>query len=289
MGRDGEGSRLAKHRDGVSKLFAALSPVERVQVYGELFGGAYPHADVLSLPDAQPVQTGVYYSPGIEFLAFDVGVVEDGELRLLDYETATGALERAGLPFARPLFVGKYDAACTVSNEFQTTIPALLGLPPIGGNRAEGIVLKPYRDATFRPSVKKKIEAFAEVRFHAADRSRPGNSPLLQLTATSNSMCTPQRLDNAISKFGRVKQGDRKRREAVVGEVVADVMATLAEQSAALWKASGATAPAVVDRRGVLARAPCLGRRAAARAAAAARRACVCHRDRYAASFGTTS
>lgn len=227
---------LEKYRKAVLALAAERAPIELLFVYGELFGGAYPHPDVPPNPNAQPVQSGVYYSPNLEFCAFDVGVLEQDELRLLDYEIATQALGRVGIPFAKPLFIGRYDAASMVSHDFDTTVPAQLGLPPLAGNRAEGIVLKPYSGSALRPSVKKKIEAFAETRFHAVARSHTADSPLLQLTAASNAMCTPQRLDNALSKIGRVKPGDRKRREAAVGELVSDVMATLADQATALWK-----------------------------------------------------
>lgn len=58
--------------------------VGMVIMYGELFGGVYPHADVpqqccpyvpLAISNClllRPVQKGVYYSSGIHFAAFDI-------------------------------------------------------------------------------------------------------------------------------------------------------------------------------------------------------------------------
>ena len=41
-------------------------------IYGELFGGDYPHDEVVAVQDLLPVQTGISYCPGLEFYAFDV-------------------------------------------------------------------------------------------------------------------------------------------------------------------------------------------------------------------------
>ena len=43
-------------------------------VYGELFGGGYPHPNVEHTVDTPLVQHGVYYSPNIHFCAFDIGI-----------------------------------------------------------------------------------------------------------------------------------------------------------------------------------------------------------------------
>lgn len=60
-----------------------------VHIYGEIFGGHYPHPQVQLVHTVQPVQTGVWYCPGIEFMAFDIAVIEeddicDGRKRYLD-------------------------------------------------------------------------------------------------------------------------------------------------------------------------------------------------------------
>ncbi|WP_211326194.1 hypothetical protein [Thermosporothrix hazakensis] len=40
----------------------------------ELFGGSYPRSGVPPIPGVQPVQTGIYYTPDIEFCAFDLAL-----------------------------------------------------------------------------------------------------------------------------------------------------------------------------------------------------------------------
>ena len=49
-----------------------------VCIFGELCGGAYPHSEVPKISQLAPVQNGVWYSPRLEFLGFDVAVAERG-------------------------------------------------------------------------------------------------------------------------------------------------------------------------------------------------------------------
>lgn len=46
-------------------------------MFGELFGGAYPSAEVEAIEGLQAIQTGVYYSNEIQFIAFDVRISTD--------------------------------------------------------------------------------------------------------------------------------------------------------------------------------------------------------------------
>ena len=48
--------------------------VGRVLLFGELCGGRYPHPDVPPDPRVEAVQTGVWYSPTVEFYAFDIAL-----------------------------------------------------------------------------------------------------------------------------------------------------------------------------------------------------------------------
>ncbi|MGH2507809.1 MAG: RNA ligase family protein, partial [Ktedonobacteraceae bacterium] len=183
--------------------------------YGELFGGAYPHPNVPALADFEPIQTGIYYTPDLAFCIFDLAI-SGSQLpyRYLDYDQAITLLQRTGLLYASPLLIGTYQEACDYPVEFQSTLPALLGLPSLAqDNKADGIVLKPLRaiptdKGWIRPMLKRKIAAFAEdKRFHQAQKwSRPsslqhaGALDLLKWEAFSQ--LTENRLRSAISKIG---------------------------------------------------------------------------------------
>ena len=72
-------------------LAEAWPDADRFLVYGELFGGQYPHPDVPAVSGVQAIQTGVWYCPDVAFFAFDLARVVDGE-----------RLEAAGCRSVRP-------------------------------------------------------------------------------------------------------------------------------------------------------------------------------------------
>jgi Rnl2 family RNA ligase len=221
--------------------------VARVLVYGELFGGGYPHPEVAADPTVQPVQTGVWYTPRIAFAAFDVGVVREGdEARVyLPHDEAAALCHDAGILHARPLLRGTYAAAIGFPLGFPTTLPALLGLPPIGpSNKAEGVVLKPARPVplrdgrTVRPVVKRKIPEFAEdARFHGAEKwaARPAPAGAREaLEHEASALLTEARLAAAVSKVGRLSAA---RVEEVVALIVEDLRAELRARRGAILAA----------------------------------------------------
>lgn len=48
-----------------------------VIIYGEIFGGQYPHPDVEKIPDATRVMKGIYYCPFNDFMAFDAAILTE--------------------------------------------------------------------------------------------------------------------------------------------------------------------------------------------------------------------
>lgn len=224
--------------DAVRSLAASFG--RRVFVYGELFGGLYPHPAVPTVPGLQPVQTGVSYAPDLTFLAFDVRVLDGDGLRWLPFDEARERMDAAAIPSVPALLRGTYADAIGMSLGFDSTIPALLGLPalPLGSNPAEGIVLSPVRPTSMRgrpspirPVIKRKIPLFEEdARFHqatAAPRRPRIEGALEALSAASSDLVCEPRLNAAISKLGRIDNEEMAR--AVSELLVEDVLDTLAE------------------------------------------------------------
>ena len=110
--------RTALVRDGF------VTANDTLVVYGELCGGHYPHPAVPAVAGGVgPVQRGVWYSPALVFIAFDIAVVPvaadaaagDGRLadvalssshqrtRFLDFDVARAASIAADLRFTQPL------------------------------------------------------------------------------------------------------------------------------------------------------------------------------------------
>jgi Rnl2 family RNA ligase len=240
----GHRALLAELRPSILQLHAEAlvgdTRIALVYMYGELFGGGYPHADVPAVPGVAPVQTGCWYTSGIELCVFDVGVLYDGagERVYLARAEATRLCESAGLMFARPLSRGTYEDCLAFPLGFETTLPPLLGLPSLGAtHKAERVVLKPTsrivvprRPGSIRPVIKRKIPEFSEdERFHGAEKWSPPRAPaagvpaLDMLKAEASALVNENRLAAAISKVGPVRADDAARLAEVCSLVREDL------------------------------------------------------------------
>jgi Rnl2 family RNA ligase len=219
----------------------ALTPgLRRLFVFGELFGGGYPHPDVAPVPGVQPVQTGVWYAPGIEFCAFDMAAERDGASgrAYLAYETVMRVAESVGLPCAAPLLVGSYTDAMNLPLGFDSRVPARLNLPglPPGTNKAEGVVVKPLRELTLgtpagpiRPILKRKIPEFAEDdRYSGAMKWEPSTDSAARVERLRWEVAArlnANRLAAAVSKVGyRERRRDPSRASLLFALLVAEVL-----------------------------------------------------------------
>ena len=237
---------LERLRGPLRHLFAAVADAggapEKLLVYGELYGGRYPHPEVPEVPGVQAVQTGVWYAPDVEFQAFDVAVVRGGERRWLGFEEARALLQSAGVPCVTPLFIGPYAEALAFSPVFPTGVPARHGLPPLEDNLAEGIVVKPLAAVSLpdggRPVLKIKHPRFAEdARYHQGERWETpvvGASPLVALEWAIVSRLNRPRLESALSKLGPETPG-----RVLADEIVADVREEVLESCAEEWARLG--------------------------------------------------
>lgn len=195
----------------------------QVVLYGELFGGGYPHPAVPEVPGLQPVQTGVWYAPDLRWAIFDALVAEgdedEGELLALRelMEVAGGA----GLMTPPVVRAGSRPQVEATPVRAPTRVPAALGLPPIEDNFAEGLVIRPDQRGRpgARPIYKRKIAEFDELRFReseAWDPARPVTPAAL--AAWAQRLVNPPRIASAASKCGRHD------RAALLEEIELDVM-----------------------------------------------------------------
>lgn len=217
--------------------------IEYISLYGELFGGAYPHGNITPNPNFQPIQTGVYYSTNIEFSAFDLAYVTHKARHYLDFHTFSSFCKKADLLCVTPLLIGSYQAAQQFSPDFETKIPAILDMPSMSiiqkSNKAEGIVIKPVQDCWMqvnnkmvRPIFKVKHKAFKEdKRFHQAQKwtYAPPKTIIINeafLQKEVYPLINKARLQSAISKVGKLK---RSTRHEVEQEFIEDVYKSLEE------------------------------------------------------------
>lgn len=226
--------------DKILDLFEDLSldfPAEKYTLYGELFGGAYPHPDVAVIQDLNAIQTGVYYSPNIQFCAFDIAIETTEYRYYLDYETALSYLEKAGVFHAKVLYQGSLTACLEFDIAFDSFLPNLLDLPPLDSNLVEGVVLKPLHNilppsdpSYFRPTLKLKNESFAEeLKFHQAQKwsftttKKTNGENLNFLLLDLRNYITKNRLNNVLSKIGYLDFENKKRLKEIKISYLEDV------------------------------------------------------------------
>lgn len=211
---------------------AATSALKRgdaaVRIYGELYGGHYPHPDVAPVPGATAVQTGVWYSPDVRFALFDVLTHQDPDDPgvFKTYPEVAAIAAEAGLDVVPMLVTGTRSALDALPVRFPSRVPQTHGLPPLPNNMAEGIVLRPDTALApgHRPILKLKIEEFNELRF---DQSRPWNPqmylPPNDLRQIVQTLVNGARLASARSKVGPAAPDE------LLDEVVLDILVDLSE------------------------------------------------------------
>ena len=181
-----------------------------VILYGEIFGGNYGHDDVDKVSDAIKVQKGVDYCPHNDFYVFDMKI--NG--RMLNYDLFREFMEATGFLYAKPLHRGTFEECVEYENEYQTTIPAVYGLPEIENNICEGNVIKPVHTLFFpskdRVILKNKNDKFKESSREPKEKRQKKKE---DITLSENSMevledirlhITENRLRNVISHIGEI-------------------------------------------------------------------------------------
>jgi Rnl2 family RNA ligase len=219
-----------------ARAFHADLGVAVVRLYGELFGGHYPHASVATVAGVSAIQTGIWYAPDVRFALFDIVIERDerDEGTFVAHDEVESLGRRHGVLTVPILGRGGRADLEQLPVRFPSRVHAALGLPAIDGNFAEGFVLKPNARARAgeRFAIKHKLPDFDDARF---DESAPW-SPNAQLGANDLSllatrMVNPARIASARSKVGADALAIR---EEVVLDVLIDLEAAFPTALAAL-------------------------------------------------------
>ncbi len=208
---------LEKYRNNILALYNEVANqfhTNNVTIFGEVFGGGYPHPDVLKDDKAQLVQRGIYYCPSNEFYAFDIMI--DNE-KYLDVETANTLFGKYKFVYAKTLFKGNLSDCLAYPNAFRTTIPGEYNLPELDRNICEGVVIRPIQPSFLRNGsrviIKNKNEKWAENNNYIdkALLNKLLQSDGEELSEDASFLCeeiykliTLNRLDSLISKIGEV-------------------------------------------------------------------------------------
>jgi len=223
--------------DQLLQLFEQLSlqlTADKYIVYGELFGGEYPHPEVESTPNVFAIQTGVYYAPNIDFCAFDIAYEMEGKKHYLDYDLAIALFEASKILYAKVLFEGKLNEVMQFNTRINSTIPNALNLPALATNTIEGIVIKPMNHSGIdglskRPILKIKNTEFDEdEKFHQAAKwsfvpnSSTKSEELSFVVEELAAYINHNRIQSAVSKIGAIDKENPERIAAIRTEVQED-------------------------------------------------------------------
>ena len=208
---------LERYRDRVLKLFgdikAKYPEVTHISVFGEMFGGLYPHDGVKKRQKVSLIQRGVCYTPDHEFYGFDIYLFTEEGGRFLPVDEVNEIFETNGFFYAKTLFRGTLAECLKQPNAFQSKIAEWLELPAIEDNICEGIVIRPvtpmYLRNGSRVLIKSKNERFAEWK-SAKRRTKlfvepvPYSDELKALIVEGETYVTENRLANVVSHIGEV-------------------------------------------------------------------------------------
>ena len=239
---------VSKLEDNMLRLFEHLSNEiigTKYIVYGELFGGKYPHPEVKPVMNVHAIQTGVYYTPTIEFCAFDIAIEtnDSASKYYLDYESSLLYFKQFEIFHAKPLFIGKFGEVINFNIRFDSRIPKEFKLPELKGNLVEGVVIKPFNQVDkstllSRPIIKLKNPEFDEEdKFHAAEKwsfiptISSKTEKLHFIVDELKNYITRNRLENVISKIGTLDIDNKLRVSKIKAEFLEDAISDFNENN----------------------------------------------------------
>lgn len=204
---------LGQYQEALRHMYTHLkaedSEVRFIAIFGELFGGHYPHPDVPEVKGAKKVQQGVCYAPHNGFYAFDIQVNHGN---FVDLDKASALFQKYGFFYARPLWVGSLKTCLTFDVDFQSHIPGWLGLPALENNWAEGVVIKPNHSRFFadgsRVILKHKSQLWQEnkgKRKKAVVTTFEPSESYLNLFPEATAYLSENRFLNLLSHYGEAE------------------------------------------------------------------------------------
>lgn len=158
-----------KYLPACLNLVKQFENVEKIILYGELFGGMYPTFEKKGIH----IQKQIVYCPHYEFYAFDLYVIKENNSTAywITHEQFCNIVPNAGFSvYAKPLLIGTLQQVLDMEVRFDSKVPQMFfpDLPAVTPNICEGVVIKPFNNTIKLPSgdravVKKKNQEFLEM------------------------------------------------------------------------------------------------------------------------------
>lgn len=200
-----------------------------VTVYGEVFGGCYPHEDVKKDNKASKVQKGVYYSEHNKWKTFDIAyrLIDDECTYFLcgyDFFDACNAVGIDTVPLLK--VADNLNLALEYPNNGESVVYKDYNLPKLADNIMEGVVIKPWKADLWmsqtRVIIKNKSEKFKE-KSHEKKVNVQVEVPenVKKAMEEISAFVTEARVNNVVSHLGEV---DIKDIGKVIGMTAKDAL-----------------------------------------------------------------
>lgn len=189
-----------------------IPELKQVILFGEGFGGSYPHELVERDKHASKVQKGVYYHPSNKFISFDLALEINGaeHLSYLTPKEFKEIVEELNIPHIPFKIMDSLEEALNYPNNEPSEIYKLYNLPEIPSNIREGVVIKPYDvDAWIGQSrviLKNKNEIFSEKSHEKCHDKQPQelSENLVLIINEALKYVNENRVEAVISKIGEI-------------------------------------------------------------------------------------
>jgi Rnl2 family RNA ligase len=200
-----------KYEKDIKSLFDYYKKVDDdiqyIVVYGELFGGSYPHPDV-PRENIPSVQKGVFYLPYVDFLVFDILLVKENSKMFVSPSHMIKTLKTVGVNLSPvPTLSSNFLDFCLdfpIEN-IHPAISKVSGLPQIENNIIEGIIIRPdimlNYDSIVFPVFKKKNGSFIEKTSRGVKEHTKLLENVKSVLDNFLTFVNSNRLDNVLSKF----------------------------------------------------------------------------------------
>lgn len=223
---------LTKYKKDILTIFNTMKiishSIKHICIWGELYGGIYPHPDVTCDNNSTQVQKGLFYNPSNDFLVYDITENDQDFNELyIDFDWVIRLTAMTQLKMVPELARGTFAELIKFPNDGLSEVYKMFNLPPIEDNIMEGVVLKPIISHLFkngdRVIVKNKNERWKEKANAPKHKREPLkiNKTISPIMDELSLYITENRLHNVLSHIGKITQKDFG---IVNKEFIADVM-----------------------------------------------------------------
>lgn len=206
--------------------------MKEVVICGELCGGSYPHPKVAKSSRFKTVQGGVWYSPKLEFLVFDIR--KDGNYMSTSHmEWYATASTFDVVPIVGH---GTFEEVMKIRNDYVSKAYKMFGLPIIKQNVMEGLVIRPVHSSYLRRGerviLKTKNSKYAEKNTRKPKRPVKLTGFRKKFATIALSMVNANRYDAVVSKVGDVEPRDFNK---ILGLIIQDIHSDIIDEQPKLY------------------------------------------------------